>query len=578
MRLKLPNWLRLYGPAAMIALLPTLTSWIGNRFEVSAAALLVPVIVALLTALVVTLAFLRLWRRDRLAAIAGVALATLVLANNFDGRLTSVYPLFQAFTPFSSLSGLEGTLFAAAFAIIVIVLARLAGLGVSALVRRRKWNARDAYMAIVIAAGATFAFQVLTVVSDMAGEWAQFAYRPAKITASSNGSEPAGKPDIYYIVLEDYANQNILKKDFDFENTEFTNFLKDRGYYINPSAHNNYPYTTMSVASTLSADYLNDLLGKFKGSHPQTVIPFHETVRSAPVAQLLQSIGYKYLLVGSWYETTNLSRVADTSYTQEGLLRVFGHTFVLDNFPKLMMMGSMFGRFMGMGIQIGNFHILGYQNLGDIDLDKYALNSLKDLTKAPAGGRFIFAHIILPHEPNYFNADGSLNTNTGRDNVGEPVRVKYVNQIKYINGQMETVLGQIDESSHGKAIVVLQSDEGPRPLGFDEDTTPETEENEIQAGDMRNWSDRDIETKYGLMAAFKLPGVDVAAHSEGATTVNIFRLVLNSYFGYSLPYRPECVYAYPDGRNRPLMFASITERITGRPEDPRCNDDGTVKP
>jgi hypothetical protein len=564
----------------MLALLPVLTGWIGNRFEVSIDDLFVPVIYALATAVIVTLAFLRLWRRDRLAAMTGAALAALVLSSNFESRLTWVFPIFQALTPFSSLGGLEGLIFSVAFAIVVIVLARFAGLGISRFWTKRGWNPRDAYVGVVIAVAATFGFQTLTVLSDIAGEWSQLLYRPPKITASSNGSEPMGKPDIYYIVLEDYASQDVLKQQFGFDNAEFMDFLKDKGYYVDPGAHQNYPYTTMSVASTLSADYLNDLVGKFSNVHPQSVIPFHETIRSTPVAQLLQTLGYKYSLIGSWYETTNMSRVADTTYAKEGVLTVLAHDYVLNNFSKLMMLGGLFGRFMQLGIHLGNFTVIGYENLGDVDMDHYALGTLSALAGQTGGGRFIFAHIILPHEPLYFNADGSLNTNTSRDNVGEPVKVKYVNQIKYVNGQIESVLNKIEEASHGKAVVILQSDEGPRPLGLNEDEDAETEENEIQAGDMREWSDVNIQTKYGELAAYKLPGVDMASkeNQDQADNVNIFRLVLNSYFGYSLAYRPDCYYAYPDGRNRPLDFASITTRLTGEPEDPRCNVDGSVKP
>jgi hypothetical protein len=575
--LPFPRWVRLLVPAAMICLLPVFTSWIGNRYQVSLEDLYAPVIFALLTAVVVTLAFWRLWKRNHLAALSGSVLAALVLASNFDDRLSKLFPVFQAFTPFSSLGDAEGTLFSIVFTIIVVVLGWLAGLGIAKLVERWGWIPRDAYMAIVIAIAATFGFQLLTVTADLAGEWPQFFYRPAKISAASTGARPEGNPDIYYIVMEDYANNDVLKSQFGFDNAEFTDFLKRKGYYVNADGHQNYPYTTMSVASTLSAGYLNEIVSHFSKSHPQTIIPFHETVRSAPVAQLLQSLGYKYSLIGSWYETTNLSRVADTTYAQNGVLTVLGQKFVLNNFSKLLMLGSMFGRFMQMGVQVGSFHILGYDNLGDVDMDHYALGTLKTLAQEPAGGRFIFAHILLPHEPLYFNADGSLSNNIDRDNVGAPVKVKYVNQVKYVNGQIEDALQKIEDTSHGQAIVILQSDEGPRPLGLNEDEDSTTEENEIQAGDMRKWSDRNIETKYGAMAAYKLPGVDMSAHTEELDSANVFRLVLNNYFGYSVPYLPDCYYAYPDGRNRPLDFASITSRVTGQPEDPRCGADGSVK-
>jgi hypothetical protein len=181
--------------------------------------------------------------------------------------------------------------------------------------------------------------------------------------------------------------------------------------------------------------------------------------------------------------------------------------------------------------------------------------------------------ILVPHEaPFYFNADGSIATNVDEDNVGKPLRQKYTDEVQFINGQMESVLKEIDQKSDGKAVVVLLSDEGPQLFNVTSDNFDKGEvSDELQSGNMGAWNQQNLDLKYGTLAAFKLPGVESGNITPQTTSsVNIFRLVLNSYLGYNLPYLPDCYYSYHDGRDRPDAFSSVTSRFTGQAEDPAC--------
>jgi hypothetical protein len=322
---------------------------------------------------------------------------------------------------------------------------------------------------------------------------------------------------------------------------------------------------------------------QFGGSSAQTVVPFNESIRNSAVASAMKSIGYQYDEIGNWYETSNVSAQADNFYQPEGRLTVLGHDYILNNFSKNILTQSPLWRFMQGGISIGGFKVVAYTNLGDVDMDHHALSTLSSLVNQNTGGRFVFAHILLPHDPYYFNADGSLATNTGTDSIGKSVKQKYLDQLQYVNGQMKTILSNINAKSGGKAVVVLQSDEGPYPFQInDEDFDQNNVDEEVATGDMRAWKDRDLQMKYGNLAAYHLPGVDLAGDSSanaGATSANIFRLVMNSYFGANMPYLPNCYYAYANGRSEPDVFVDITKRLTGpATEDSRCQANGAVNP
>ncbi len=575
---KSKSWLWWWAPLAMLSLLPTMSNFLGNRYQVSVHDLILPVILNLAAAALVAAVFYRLWRRDQVAGYAAGIITAVLFGMDYDDRLEAITPLFQAIVPLPALEGAELAVFSLIFMALIITGAYWAGRGLSVVVAARRWKVTDVVMGATIAITATFLFKFVPLAWNVAVEWPQFFYEPPKIAAAPATAKTAAKPDIYYIVLDRYASGDVLKSQFGYDNADFFNYLRENGYHLNPSSHSNYPYTTMSVASTMQADYLNDIIGKFGGSSQQTMIPFDETIRNSPTAQALQAIGYRYSLIGNWYETSNLSDVADETYQQTGLLTVLGQTVTLNNFAKNVLIQSPFWQFVQGGLDIGGFKVLTYENLGDVDMTRYALQSLKTVADQPAGGRFTFAHFLVPHEPFYFNADGSLNTDTGADNEGASAKQKYLNQVKYINGQMKEILSKIKAKSQGKAVVVLQADEGPYPFQLNNEVYDEASiMGEVQAGDMRNWSGADLRMKYGNLAAYHIPAANLEQDPAGADTVNVFRLILNSYFGYQLPYLPDCVYAYPNGRDKPLLFVDITKRLTGQAPDSRCQNNGTIK-
>jgi len=578
---KAGRWaLQLWAPLVMLALLPTLSNFLGNRFEVSVQDLVLPLILDVIVAAIIAGLFTWAWRRSRLGGYVSAILAMLALGGDYNSRLTGGYQWLQHLTGLPALDGWMGVV--VSLIAVALTLAASYGLGrlASMAVKRTGWPERDLAIALSIAIAATFIFKAGPVAGDLAAEWPQFFYRPPQLT-SSTAKTTAGKPDIYYIVLDRYASQDVLKQQFGFDNTDFISYLSVNGYYVNPSAHNNYPYTAMSIASTMTGNYLNDIVNKFGGSAQQTTIPFNESIRSSPVASELKSLGYRYDLIGNWYETSNTSRVADNVYQPTGRLTIWGYDFIINNFAKNSLTQSVIWRFLQPGIRLGSFTVFNYGNMGDVDLDHYALTQLASEAAGPPGGRFIFAHILIPHDPYYFNADGSLSANTDSDNEGKPLKQKYIGQVQYINIQMKSILSQINTVSQGQAVVVLQSDEGPYPIQLnDQDFDENDVEGELKVGDMRKWSDTNLQMKFGNLAAYHIPAANLGQAADTTTaadSVNVFRLVLNTYFGATLPYLPDCYYVYPNGRDQPERFSDITARLTGQAADARCQANGSVK-
>ena len=72
-------------------------------------------------------------------------------------------------------------------------------------------------------------------------------------------SESDSLPNVYFIILDGYPRNDILKKHVNFDNSEFTNMLEQRGFHIAKNSFANYSFSGLSISSTMNMDYINFL-------------------------------------------------------------------------------------------------------------------------------------------------------------------------------------------------------------------------------------------------------------------------------------------------------------------------------
>ena len=127
-------------------------------------------------------------------------------------------------------------------------------------------------------------------------------------------SEPAEKPDIYYLVFDRYQRDDYLKKIYDFDNSSFLDELQKRGFVIVDEAYSNYQRTAHSVVSSLNFDYLDKLeTPETKGSPDW--YPLFEMFQDFRIGRFLKSLGYKLHFYGTWWEPTRRIAIADQNHT-----------------------------------------------------------------------------------------------------------------------------------------------------------------------------------------------------------------------------------------------------------------------
>lgn len=391
---------------------------------------------------------------------------------------------------------------------------------------------------------------------------AQYNYIPKDINGSGYVVNQ-NSPNVYYIVLDRYTNNVVLKDVLGYDNSNFTDFLKSEQFSVDTNAHSNYPYTALSIASTLNASYLDQVEDEFAASNKEiSTAALFRAVRYNSVAREFKDMGYKYNVIGSWYGIANKAPIADKFYYEYSKINIGNKSIGLQEYDEKMINNSPLS---DMLIGTGSL-----TKQDPVELTHYQLNTLNSIAKDKETKHFTFAHITVPHDPFVFNADGSINAeNTYYDDVGKKVENKYLDQVKYISNEMKYFIKNID-ANDPNAIVIIQSDEGFYPdliLGDDESI----DGNGKVKVDMKDWSDKYIQSKFGVLAAYRLPNISETALTPGTDSVNIFRFILNNYYSYKLDYLPNCQLGRYDSQDKEyLMYTDMTNRFTDKP-DPLCS-------
>src|SRR5262249_52698324 len=116
------------------------------------------------------------------------------------------------------------------------------------------------------------------------------------------------KPDVYYIILDAFANSHTLKDLLTgYDNHEFIDFLKSKGFYVVPEAASNYDRTHFSMSSSLNMQHIDGLVRRI-GNYGMS---YDMLLQDSCTSRLFKRLGYKFVNVSSGATTTDIIPEAD---------------------------------------------------------------------------------------------------------------------------------------------------------------------------------------------------------------------------------------------------------------------------
>lgn len=394
--------------------------------------------------------------------------------------------------------------------------------------------------------------------------------QPMVQLSKSSSSKPGPKPNVYYLLFDRYASATTLKNIYGYDNSNFENFLTGQGFSNRDNAFANYPFTTQSVSSTLSMGYHTELGAQFRNDSKnfQTAFPYRAIINDSPVAQIFKSNGYQYNEVSSWWDFTRNMPSADTEPSQSFRLRALGKNFWQTDLQRDIINKSILSPLLLKGLTLDHTTIVQYQldrnPAENFVTQMAALKNIAAHSTTQTTPQYTFAHILSPHDPYVFDADGNqpdYDGNRTDNDIDETV--KYNNQLTYINTQFESLIATIRRDDP-KAVVFIQADEGPYPKQFRGQLTP------THYYDPINLPLDQMRQKFGIMASYYMPGVDnQTVQSNINSSVNVFRFIFDRYLGYQLPMLPDCNFTAGD-KYTMYTYKLVTGQLKGTTNPAVC--------
>jgi hypothetical protein len=299
----------------------------------------------------------------------------------------------------------------------------------------------------------------------------------------------------------------------------------------------------------------------------QSAFPYRSVFNNPPVAQVLKQNGYQYNQLSSWWDFSRVNIKADTNPDESFRLTLLGKHLYLTDLQRDIIYKSILSPWLKKGIGSGDHAVLKY------DLDRNPRENFEaqmDSLRRIAGRadkttpQFNFAHILAPHPPYLFAANGSWPSYDGEANDnGVDETVKYTNEVKYVNGQIKQLVSYIQSNDPGAAIII-QADEGPYPKQFRGEITASNFYDPLKLP-----LDK-MKQKFGVMASYYLPGVaPEQTKAQINSSVNTFRFVLNNYLGYNMPMLPDCNFSVGDKFNI-YNYTLVTDKLKGQSAPSEC--------
>ena len=385
-----------------------------------------------------------------------------------------------------------------------------------------------------LALGILFAFTAVQLVRQLAAT----PRAPVEPGIQGAGVRSSRPPDIYLLVLDKYTGPAQLQRHYGLNIAPFVGWLREHGFLIPEEHRANYAQTFLTLASVLNLRYLDEYPARF-GARARDRTLAGPDIENNRLAAFLKAQGYRFVFVPSAFDVTRRNRYADHQIPD----------------PRDVRADFTVAWYRSTAIPV--LHRLGCAVLG-CDATRWPyISESADVLDAKFGHlaslartdqpTFVFAHLLLPHEPYLYLADCSRrrpywpSADTGSD--ARPVRLAYAAQIECTNRKLQTLTEAIQREAAVPPIILIQSDHGHGRMGH-------------PVFPLGRWLPPElVEERLSPFAAYALPGLPPDSVHPGITPVNVMRLVLRHYFRADLPPLEDASYWSSTGR--PYDFVRV---------------------
>ena len=324
---------------------------------------------------------------------------------------------------------------------------------------------------------------------------------------------PSEPPDIYYIVLDGFGREDVLRERYGVDLTPSLERLRELGWQIPARSRANYSQTYLSLAAALNGMYLDPVAAVMRDSRDRRAL--HDVIQhSGPILALKQH-GYRFRMLGSNTSVTRTHLLADDcACRSEGLNEFENGLLTITPWRALPLYGPTYGAH--------------YRSI---------VSAFDWMGPKVSDGRpeIVLAHLILPHPPFVLDENGGPIVLRGPlvfgdgDHFGGTVaqyRAGYAKQVRYAMRRLVQFAERVHARS-GNAIVIVHGDHGPGA-----------------AYSHRSLAEADVFERFPIFMGLRL-GAPGAPVPDDLSPVNVFRVIFNARFGGAFELLPNRSYYSP---------------------------------
>jgi hypothetical protein len=327
-------------------------------------------------------------------------------------------------------------------------------------------------------------------------------------------------PDIYYFIFDRYGSQSTMAEYYGFDNADLIDFLEAKGFHVASDSRANYLKTAHSLASTFHMGYL-DFLTEDQRSKIGDWHPIYDMLKDHRVGRFLKSNGYEFIQIGAWWGPTQYNPFAHENYS-----------FGFGEFDNRYLRKTIIPTVLDAVAPASTYaRRLQWEN-GQCQRVPRQIEKVKEIGERNET-TFVFAHILVPHDPYVFSPDGHCLS--FEEAMQRTERDGYVEQVRYANSLIKDFVSALLAREGAKPIIIIQADEGPFPTRY-------------RNGNL-SWHEAtvdELKIKMGILNAYYFPDGDYRDLDQHVTPVNTFRILFNKHFGTRLERLPDRVLAFPD--------------------------------
>ena len=318
------------------------------------------------------------------------------------------------------------------------------------------------------------------------------------------------RPDIYFIILDEYAGEKTLNDLYNFNNTAFLKQLEERNFQVIKNSISNYNITPISVASMLNINY-----PKFLGKDLTDISmrPIYNLIDTNILVPFFRFHGYEFIN-NSTFTVNGQPPMVIQPFTPVNTMLIESQT-LLSRLQR------------DIGYLLVKWKITKSTSRDDYTVlnnnNRILNNIMKEAKRNNKNPRLIFSLLTMPHFPYYYDSKGKAYPPSAIVEGTQWLEDHYLEYLLYTNKVIADLMDFILQNSQKPPVIILISDHG-----------------------FRHYSKKVHEEYdfYNLIASH-LPDRYSAKFEDSLSNVSYIRSLLNKLFNQKLAVDKQAKYYIP---------------------------------